>query len=135
MLYNVSRTSGQLLGTRSGKVAGSSCMLLEEVVPTYHVSRTPGKLLEEDVTTYHVSGTSCKLLDEDVTTYQERLASYFQMLRRTFWGGPFRSRPCSIPVPDPEHSWLPQGVLDLWSIPILGFTQSHRMSQATRGFL
>ena len=83
-------------------------MLLEEVVPTYHVSRTPGKLLEEDVTTYHVSGTSCKLLDEDVTTYQERLASYFQkMLRRTFWGGPFRSRPCSIPVPDPDHSWLP----------------------------
>ena len=65
-------------------------------------------ITEEDVTTYHVSGTSCKLLEEDVTTYQEHLASYFQkMLRRTFWGGPFRSRPCSIPVPDPDHSWLP----------------------------
>ena len=68
-------------------------------------------------------GTSCKLLDEDVATYQEclasylkksvkkyqeRLASYFQkMLQRRFWGGPFRSRPCSIPAPDPDHSWLP----------------------------
>ena len=74
-VYNVSGTSGKLLGTRCGKVAGSSCMLLEEAVPTYHVSATPRKLLEEEVTTYNVSGTSCKLLDEDVTTYQERLAS------------------------------------------------------------
>ena len=84
-VYNVSGTPGKLLGTRCGKVAGSSCMLLEEAVPTYHVSGTPCKLLEEDVTTYHVAGTPCKLLDEDVTAYQERLAGYltkmFQRIR------------------------------------------------------
>ena len=58
-------------------------MLLEEAVPTYHVSGTPCKFPEEDVTTYHVSGTSCKLLDEDVATYQEHLASYLtKMLQR-----------------------------------------------------
>ena len=79
-VYNVSGTPGKLLGTRCGKVAGSSCMLLEEAVPTYHVSGTPCKLLEEDVTTYHVSGTSCKLLDEDVTRYQERLAGYMKKM-------------------------------------------------------
>ena len=75
-------------------------MLLEEAVPTYHVSRTPCTLLAEDVTqriTYqqrlesymkkmlqrrrnvfqvtwrrchNVPGTSCKLIEEDVTTYR-----------------------------------------------------------------
>ena len=55
-------------------------MLVEEAVPTYHVSGTSCKLLEEDVATYHVSGTSCKLLDEDVKTYQERLASYLKKI-------------------------------------------------------
>ena len=81
---NVSGTSGKLLGTRCGKVAGSSCMLLQEAVPTYHVSGTPCKLLEEEVTTYRVSGTSCKLLDEDVTTYQERLASYLKKILKMY---------------------------------------------------
>ena len=59
-------------------------MLLQEAVPTYHVSGKPCKLLEEDVTTYHVSGTSCKLLDEDVTTYQERLASYLKKILKMY---------------------------------------------------
>ena len=59
-------------------------MLLQEAVPTYHVSGTPCKLLEEEVTTYHVSGTSCKLLDEDVTTYQERLVSYLKKILKMY---------------------------------------------------
>ena len=35
-------------------------------------------LLEEAVPTYHVSGTPCKLLEEAFTTYQEHLASYLE---------------------------------------------------------
>ena len=45
-------------------------MLLEEAVPTYHVSRTPCKLLAGDVT--------------QRITYQERLANYMKkMLQRS----------------------------------------------------
>ena len=85
-VYNVSGTSGKLLGTRCGNVAGSSCMLLEEAVPTYQVrlGRYLKKMLQcikyvLQVTwrrCYNVSGTSCKLLGEDVTLYQKRTASY-----------------------------------------------------------
>ena len=85
-VYNVSGTSGKLLGTRCGNVAGSSCMLLEEAVPTYQVrlGRYLKKMLQSikyvlQVTwrrCYNVSRTSCKLLGEDVTLYQKRTASY-----------------------------------------------------------
>ena len=40
-------------------------MLLEEAVPTHHVSGT-------------LSGTPCKFLEEAFTTYQEHLASYLE---------------------------------------------------------
>ena len=53
-------------------------MLLEEAVPTYHVSGTPCKLLEEAFTTYQEHLAS--YLEQDVARSQDRLACYLKKL-------------------------------------------------------
>ena len=74
------RSIWQVTWRRYYNIAGTSCMLLEEVVPTYQerLASYLKKMLQRirnvlQVTwrrCYKVAGTSCKLREEDVATYQ-----------------------------------------------------------------
>ena len=72
--YNVSGPFGKLLGTRCDNVAGTSCMLLEEVASYLQKMWQRIWNVLQGTWRVNVAGTSCKLLKEDVKRYKGHLA-------------------------------------------------------------